>query len=91
MNTQIKQYEIEKIIPKSHFNSAQIELAKNHTEWCLTKYLINNKKYITIQIKHPDEEAPIFIDAKGDTVLFQLDNTYDKYVKERIYWYCSQL
>lgn len=88
--SKIRLHEIEKIIPMIHYLSPQENLAKLNTEWCLTKYSINNKIYITIRIKHPDNDQTIYINENGDIILFDMDTKYDKYIKEKIYWYTKQ-
>lgn len=53
----------------------------------MKKYLINEKNYITISIHDYNKNTLIYIDTKGDKILFNLDEKYEKYIIETIYWY----
>ena len=89
MNNKINSSDIEKIIPKQHYNVRDISLREKYTEWCLKKYLINNKTYVTISVRHPNTDKVIYIDTNGDQIIYSLDSKYDQYIVENIYWYAS--
>lgn len=78
-----------KIVPKEHYLEPQKELRKKYTEWCCTKYKINDKIYITISILHPDCAKLMYINASGDQIIFNVDEKYEQYAIEKKYWYAT--
>lgn len=83
----IKSSDISKIFPEETYKFSDPELKQKYTEWCCTKYRINEKIYITISIAHPESNKMIYIDANGDQIVFQVDEKYNQYVIEKTYWY----
>lgn len=82
-----KMTDIEKIIPRVHYSNSVIEQKEEFTEWCLTKYNINNKIYVTISIHHPKSDKLIYINTQGEQIIFVLDKKYESFIIEKIYWY----
>lgn len=89
MSHKIKLCDIEKIIPAQHYNVPEISLREKYTEWCIKKYLIDNKTYVTISIKHPNTDKVIYMNTTGDQIIYSLDDKYDQFIVENIFWYAS--
>lgn len=89
-NTIINLKEIEKIIPSKNYKQPQEELKTENTEWCMTKYRIENKTYITISICYPNNGKLIFINPNGEQSIDEVPEDYNKFIIERIYWYGTE-
>lgn len=89
MNNKIKLSDIEEIIPKQHYKIPNMSLREKYTEWCIKKYLINNKIFVTISIRHPNTDNVIYINTNGDQIIYSLDDKYEQFIVENIFWYAS--
>lgn len=85
--TVIELDKLNKIIPKNNYLQPQINLRETMTEWCVTTYMINQKKYITICMKKPDMTKRIYFNIMGDRILYELKPLYEQFVVSNIYWY----
>lgn len=83
-----KQINIYEIVPPEHYLIPDTELAKKYTEWCLTKYIINGILYVTISIQHPNNKK-LYVDNTGEIIIYNIDEKYDKFITEKIYWYAE--
>ena len=79
--------DIENIIPTNTYNKSDQVMRDKYTEWCLKKYMINGKTYITISIKHPNSEKYLYINTSGEQIIYSLGDEYDKYIVSTKYWY----
>jgi hypothetical protein len=85
----IKMSDIEKIVPVKHYGTSDCILKGKYTEWCLKKYKIDEKIYVTISIQQPNSSKIIYINTKGDQIIYTIDDKYDEYIIEKKYWYGS--
>lgn len=76
-----------KNMPRERYNEMQLDKRGVYSEWCVKKYEIGEKKYITISVKKCDEDEPIYMDTYGEVIRCHIDEKYEKYVKEKYYWY----
>jgi glutathione peroxidase-family protein len=79
--------EIEKTIPAQNYNQQQKNLKEKYTEWCMTKYRIDNKTYVTISICYPNDVKLIYLTADGERNIDEVPVEYDKFIIEKKYWY----
>ena len=44
--------------------------------------------YVVISIHHPNNDKIIYINAKGDQIIYELDDVkYNQYIVDATYWY----
>jgi len=84
--TKLKIFDIETIIPKKNYSKSQTELKNKYTEWCVTKYNIDNKSYITISVQIPNNKI-MYFDTSGEQIIYDLDNSYDEFIINKTFWY----
>ena len=85
--TKINLSDIEKIIPEQCYDNSNKTLKDKYSEWCLKKYKINDKIYVTISIRHPNSEKTIYINTKGEQIIYTIDEQYNQFIIETKYWY----
>lgn len=79
----------EKIIPSDAQNERNQKYKEKYTEWCCTKYNINENIYVVISISHPESQQIMYINNAGEQIIYNLDNKYDKFIVEKKYWYAN--
>lgn len=86
MNNIIDINELLRIFPKKSEERDENK-RKTHTEWCVTKYKIENRNFATISYKIPESEQTFFIDETGERIIYDIDSDYDEFIVERKFWY----
>ena len=89
MSIKLKLNDVENIIPKENYKHPQKDLRNQYIEWCLKKYEIDSKIYVTISIKYPKESNIIYIDSDGNQCVYDVDKTYDVFIVNETYWYAT--
>lgn len=80
--------DIKKIMPKTTFKTQQ-PIRDKYTEWCISKYIIGGKNYVTISIHSPQCDELVYVDNTGRQIVHVIDSTYDKFLVDKTYWYAS--
>lgn len=81
--------QLKKVIPDENYNTSQKDLRNKYTEWCVSVYNVNDKKYVTISIKKVNAEKSIYFNQLGDRILYDMNSDYDKYLIKKFFWYAS--
>lgn len=87
MSNIIKLDDIEKIVPEKFYLHSDEQLKKTNTEWCMRKYNIDNKIYVTISIRQPNSSKLIYVNNVGEKIIYSIDDKYNQYIVEEKFWY----
>jgi hypothetical protein len=73
-------------IPKRCEKKSNIELRNKLTEWRWLIYEINQKKYMEISMKKPNEER-LYVTKNNQFVKRNIDESFNKYIIDQFYYY----
>ena len=75
-------------IPDNYYKKPQISLSEKYTEWRFIMYYIYDDTFIEISKKDPLKDR-IFIDNTGTWINYDMDNTFDKFITDKFYFYAE--
>lgn len=89
MSSKINLNDIERIIPDDYDIVPNEDKRKTLTEWCVKKYQMNERTYVTISIHFPNSNNVVYVNSSGEHIVYNIDDKYEKYVVECKYWYAQ--